>query len=103
MNIGLRYLGFLVPLSITSTMGARMSSPLPGFCAECGKKRARVYYRWDQSAYCEQCIEFDIAAAQPHPDQSTHPPTHPIETVYERAMHVVTDGADLRVYERALT
>lgn len=92
----LNHLGFIIGIDITLRQGARDRVPGGGFCVECGKKREKVYLRWDGVPYCVQCIEFDIASAGPYPNQ-LHPDAFPRETLYEAAS-VSADNFDSRVW-----
>lgn len=77
-----RHLGFEIPLGITNSQGARLRLPTPGMCAECEKPRIRVYVRGDNTRYCVNCIEFDIAEADPSDEvkrEQRHPELHPTE------------------------
>jgi hypothetical protein len=105
VDIGVRYLGFTIPLTITHRDGSRpYSSPWRGICVECEQTREFVYIRWDIKPYCQQCLQFDLAESDPSDEikrAQKHPPEFPIETPYWKVKGAVDDGLDLHVYERA--
>jgi hypothetical protein len=103
---GVRHAGFTIPFYITQKYGARWREPGRGVCSECEEHKDHVYMTWDDKPYCRDCMMFDLAEANPSDEikrEQRHPPTYPIETVYEKVKYAVADGADLRVYEREVS
>lgn len=82
----LQHLGFLIGLHITLRQGARDRVPGRGVCSECGAHRDAVYVRWDGTLYCDNCIAFDLAEANPSDEmklEQKHPAKEPAEVVNE--------------------
>lgn len=106
MDLGIKWLGFTIPIAITTRQTPYYSRPGSGRCTECEESRDKVFVRWDGQPYCDRCIEFDIAEASPSDEmkrEQPHPSLTPIETIYEKVKYAVNDGADLRVYEKAFS
>lgn len=104
MSLGVKHLGFLIGIDVTTRLGARHRVPGRGVCSECGKHRDKVYVRGDGAPYCDHCIEFDIAEARPTEAmiaEQKHPTDPVVEILYEKIASVIPDHADLRVYEQA--
>jgi hypothetical protein len=79
VTLGVRHLGFLVPIEITMIQGRQWRIPQRGVCAECLEHRPKVFVRGDGSLYCDHCIEFDLAEARPEGFIQNHPAPFPIE------------------------
>jgi hypothetical protein len=106
--LGVRFLDWVIPFYVTALQGRPYRTPGGGVCAECEKRRARVFVRGDGTPYCAECITFDLATAdpsdemkreQPHPDEPRV--GIPYEIRYDIIKYVVADDADLRTYEQA--
>lgn len=83
----LSHLGFRIGIDITLRQGARDRVPNRGICSECERHREHVYRRWDDALYCDNCIAFDLAEADPSDTmklEQKHPAADPVEMLYER-------------------
>jgi hypothetical protein len=82
--LGITYLGFLIPLSVTTRLYGRNSTPTRGHCRLCDKRQELTYALGDGGRVCRDCIVVDLALAIARPKYDPHtPPKNPVETVLD--------------------